>query len=72
MASAREVQGRRNQFASYSFDDLIELIIDLEAAVDAKNEVLAVAESAVQELCNDQDPDNQCWVTLQEIKEARA
>ena len=33
-------------------------------------EALQVAESAVQELCNDQHPDNQCWVTLATVRAA--
>jgi hypothetical protein len=33
---------------------------------------LKSAEIASQELCYDQDPANQCWVTLQEIRDAIA
>lgn len=33
-------------------------------------EALLSAEIAVAELCQGQDPANQCWVTLQEVRDA--
>jgi hypothetical protein len=35
-------------------------------------EALKLAECAVQELCADQDPANQCWVTLADVRAAIA
>ena len=35
-------------------------------------QTLRVAECAVEQFCNGQDPENQCWVTLSEIRAAIA
>ena len=47
------------------------IVVDMARQIAIMADALASAEIAVEELCQGQDPANECWVTLAAIIAAR-
>lgn len=60
------------QYRGYNDDEITDANGRLMAASKKMYEALLAAELAVAQLCEGQDPANECWVTLSNIREAIA
>ena len=59
------IQGQT--ISPYELDQLANRIVALLNAAEPGG-ALSIAEAGLQELCNDQDPANECWNTLRAIQ----